>query len=258
MKKFTFFLVLFLLLFSTLVFAQDEEAQQVFIKNGDARDLVIVCTNGGNICDNTVTANITITAPNSIKIVSNQKMTADGNGNFNYTINSSQTATNGDYLVVPFFTNGTASFTKSLIFTVTPSGTLPSIQEALIYIVMFIFVAFITIMTFAWAMNIEGANQYDDMTKTLIDLNYGKYGRILLFGLSYTGLIVLAWLAWMISANILWLSFATNILKVGFLILTRVTYPLLFFIGIVIMARFINHDLKEKRLKNQGLGREHY
>lgn len=254
MRKYLILILGLLLLSSTIVLAD----QQLTIQTGTEHNFVVVCNNNGALCNSKMNGNVTIIAANQSILVNNQIMTNNSQGVYNYTLSSSQTGSLGDYLFIPTFYNIYGSFSTPLTFTVTPSGTIPSISEALIYIVMFFFVAFLTLASFIWAMNIEGANQYDDATKTLIDLNYGKYGRILLFGLSYTGLIVLSWLAWMISQNILWLGFATNILKVGFLVLTRVTYPLLFFIGIVIMARFINHDLKEKRLRKQGLGREHY
>lgn len=232
-----------------MVLAED---QSVIIKNGEARDLIVTCTYNGTFCDSTMNGNVTIVAPNGSVIINNAIMTKV-NSVYNYTLNENQTLLNGDYLFVPTFYSGAISFSDSLIFTVTPSGTEPSIGETIIYSILFVFVIIMMIGLFLWGLEMNPNNSYNLENGKLFKLNYGKYFKVFLFCMSYFAFLCAMFLTWQISLNILWLSFTSDILKTFFLIIVGVTFPIGLVLFFMILFKWTYDDFQEISFASKGL-----
>jgi hypothetical protein len=107
-------------------------AQDVIVQQNTYKDLTITCVNNETYCSTTAVCNTTIVNPNGKIVVNNKPMTKNGVA-FNYTVNSSNTDTIGEYLFNPVCLDGYTQLSKSLTFQVTPNGQLTTTGASILY-----------------------------------------------------------------------------------------------------------------------------
>lgn len=148
-------------------------------------------------------------------------------------------------------TNGLSGATR-YDFQVTPSGTIPSTAQALIYSFLILVSMFLVLISIYGAFAIDGKNEFS-MGGDLINVNFNKYYKGFLFLLSYLFMIFTTYLTWQVSAQFLLLDLGTAIFKSLFNILL-IGLPIIIFVLIIVgfmkwLADVELHKLAERNLK---------
>lgn len=249
MRKLTITIIFAMMMLLILSMTQALD-QDVYIPNSEAENLVVTCTNNGTFCSDVAVANLTIVNPNGELIINNQAMTRIGS-TFNYTINGSNTTVNGDYLFTTTINDNGNTFSKSLVFTVTPSGTEASTAQGMLYVVLLVAGLFLLGACLFGAFAVDGKNKMD-MGK-LIEVNYGKYLKIFLFGIAYLLLIFVSYMSWQISVQFLEIGFMSLVFEYLHLMLWILLGPLAFAFVILLLVKWLM-DLKLQDLAKRNLG----
>jgi len=244
-KKFIGIVILFIILMVGMVMAND-----VVVKNGDSHNFVVTCMNNGSLCSPVTTGNVTIINPDGNVLVDNLAMTNIGS-TFNYTLNSTQTSTNGDYLFIPMFNDNGTKFYNSLTFYVTPSGTEPDLTQGLMYLVMVGVCILLFGLCLYYSINVNGSNTYD-LTGKLLKVNYGKYLKVFLFNIAFVLLGGVLFFVHEISLNFLWLSFSTGIVEV-LMQIVWILVLIIFVFSLVFMTLRWILDTEIDKLATRGL-----
>lgn len=131
-NRITLTIILALILFAVNVYAEDprfigQQNQQI--------DLKEPCFNNGTYCSSSGTCNITIWRPNNAGILVNNKLMTNQVSFHNYTLNTTQTSSIGEYQTsISCCDIGLCGY-DTYTFKITPSGELYGQSETTIYAV---------------------------------------------------------------------------------------------------------------------------
>jgi len=103
-----------------------------FVKQNTNHNIIFSCDMNGGVCPNNVFCPLTITRANGTDLITSQNASNAGNGNYNYTLNVSETFTKGEYTtrvscIDPL--GRTANDTSTFIYEVNPTGIRPNDQR---------------------------------------------------------------------------------------------------------------------------------
>jgi len=183
---------------------------------------------------NTSAVNIsTISYPNSIIAISNQAMTKQG-FTFNYTF--CNTSLLGNYIYDYFDSEGVVYVND---FTISPNGSEFTIQQALIFIVLFAFFLLILIG------GIYGMQRAASGAWTIAYIC-----------LSYISLFCIFFIAWLFSSDYLWATpILTSIFWILWFTMAIGFLPFLIIISVYIIGKGVKENLI-KEYTSQGFTRE--
>ena len=219
-------------------------------KSDSSVDLKVPCSNNNQACSTNATCNITIFSPTNVLLVDNEAMNNSG-VYFNFTMPKENATSIGEYETVMFCEDNSDNDFTTFSFWVTPSGTIPSSTQGIIYGVGFIVVLALFIVCAVGAWNIDGEDKIT-MGGDIIEINDGKHIKLFLWGLSYILLWTLSFLAWMTAENFLNLGLIASFFESIFVIMKILAFPiLLLFLGIYFMKLIL--DSKLHKLQERGL-----
>jgi len=136
-----------LLLCTTLALAES----RFIAKQNTNFDIKEPCYNNGTYCSAAAVCNITVWIPNTQTILVDGRGMTNGGTFHNYTLNTSQTNTLGEYEASVKCTDGSLSNFDSFSFKVTPSGQIYEQGESMIYAIalgaMLLFVFFFIMLS---------------------------------------------------------------------------------------------------------------
>ena len=227
-----YYLIFLLLLIMPFVSGYTEvyqEDTEVDLKQG--------CYNNGTLCSSSATCNITVIDPSRLPLVNNDVMTQHiTRAYFNYTLNITQTSEVGQYEYrIVCQDTGLANF-GTFEFLVTSSGNDPSLAEVVTYGVLGMFLVFLFILSVVGVAKLPRSNKVGD--DGIIDVNFMKYVRQILFFMAYILMIGITYFAWQISENLIFLDIISNFTKVLFYLLAYTLAPAfgVFMLFVIIMA----------------------
>jgi len=179
MKKILMLLLLGIFLISFI--SSQETSLGVFELNKEI-ELIQICSNETSLCD---ACNISsVKYPNSTIIISDVPMTKR-TSDFNYTLNNSYVIVNGKYLVNGICLTASELTVWTYTFDVTLSGKLFTTQQAILYLVLDVFLIFMLMLSLWGAIILPFKNERDMSDSIIIGINYYKYLKVFLFYFSY-------------------------------------------------------------------------
>lgn len=212
-------LVVILLLCVIPIVSSAEPIQHLgTFKNSQDIEILQICSNETSLCS---FCNISsIKYPNSSIIVSNIAMTNRG-ADFNYTLTSGFTTTNGIYSVNGYCGTATEVRVFSYEFTVTPNGEPITTGKTLFYLGLF---SVAVLFLFVSLANIGRYENYS-YNMMFVALTY-------LFGMG------VLFIGWQISENFLTsIPFIANILYVMFLVAMICLFPFIIGLALYLLAK---------------------
>lgn len=245
--KSTIFLF-FLLIFLASAFAASDD---YIFKKGEQADLKILCQNDGTPCAGSSYCNISIFYPNSTIYVDNQQMQANAFYH-NYTLPNSSIL--GTYEAITYCSDGSLSGSQGFSFLINKigeqeTGTLASIYGIAAFIVFLIMLA-----TIFYAYNIEGDNKFGMGLEgePLVEIAYGKYVKILLWGFAYLMAIIFFFLLWQVSQQFIIIETMERICYLIFKIMLYMSPAWLLILVVIWGFKHIT-DSELLRLQKRGL-----
>jgi|TARA_R100000750_G_scaffold62697_2_gene57431 hypothetical protein len=113
-------------------------AENLVYVQGELADIKVPCINNNTYCSAASTCDLTVINPESVILLNNTRMTRQ-TAFHNYTLNTSDTATNGEYTRNVFCNDGTDNGFSSVSFFITPTGEKLSTSSSIGYgIILFI------------------------------------------------------------------------------------------------------------------------
>lgn len=183
----------------TIVYSQGVSAETY--RQGDIIDLKQSCIFNGAYCDNNYLCNITSTYPNGSILINNQLMTYQ-TSYYNYTLNPNFQLSLGEYQWRMMCTNGVYNGTNDYSFTITYTGTNPTITQGIIYLILLIICLFITIGLIIAAVKTPFNNITNEFN-AVVSVNGLKYLKIGLIVMVYVAMVVLSYLSYSMSKALL-------------------------------------------------------
>lgn len=219
-------------------------AQEVYQENTEV-DLKQSCYNNGTLCSGVATCNVTVINPERSILVNNKAMTQDSTlAYFNYTLSSSNISKVGNYEYRIVCQDGTLANFGTFEFLVTSSGQDPNISQVIIYAILTFLLIFMFLLSVVGGVMLPGSNEIRD--DGIIDVNYMKYAKQILFFISYLLLIGITYFTWQISENLVYLDVVGTFTSLFFYILIYSLLPtfILFMLFTIIMA------INDKKIQN--------
>lgn len=156
----------------------------------------------------------------------------------------------GSY-VYYFECNNSEAGTISTSFDIVREGYDGSLQEALIYCVLIFIVLCVIVLCVVGGLNIDGNNVFT-VGGDLVEINYGKYVKVVLFFCGYFFSWILNYFLLEVSSRFLSLDVFYNILNIVFIILTVLLIPC-FIIFVVFLVVKVSGDVELHNLAKRGL-----
>lgn len=215
-------------------------------------DFTKTCTNSSNdICQSTSACNITIRYPNSTAFASDQKMTNNANGIFNYTISEGQHDKLGRYFWDMFCCDGSDCGEAHGDYYITKTGVELTQEKAIVYVGMLGIIIFMFVVTIGGIALLPGSNTRDDDTK-LLTINKLKYLRAVLYVVGWALLMAIMFT----SANISFLYLETQLMGNFFFLFYRMmmvlSLPAMIIWFIFIFISIFN-DSETKKMIERGV-----
>jgi len=139
-------------------------------------------------------------------------------------------------------------------FRVGSNSVEASTSDAIINSILLLIFVILFVVCLAFAYNTDGENKFTmgDSGEPLIEINTGKYVKLLLYLFSYLFFWMLTWVAWQIGDMFLMSQTLTGVLRVLFIFETIVWVPLFI---IVVVIGLIKHlaDIQLEKQTRRGL-----
>ncbi len=208
------------------------------------------CHNNGSLCSSSAQCNISIINPKGINLVDNLAMTQDSSlAFFNFTINSTKTDTIGFYRYDIVCSDGGLTNFGTFNFQVTGGGVDPSLPQ------VFTNGLLLFIIVFTFGFNVWGFTRLkwtNKMDAEVITVNYMKHVKTILFFTAYMQLLFIAYIGYSMSQQLIYLDFATAMLRGIFWFLLSMVFP--FFVGLwVFTVIFLINDKKMHKAIIRGI-----
>ncbi len=183
------------LIIAVLFWVSLVSAANFVFTQGEAIDLKISCFDENNdFCNSSVICNITVLRPNHEVIINNQQMTFN-TAFFNLTLNSTDTSALGEYSTTTICTGNTTGF-STFSFDVTPTGTVLSTGESVLYLLFLFLLAVTFFTTLFWSIRLPFKN-VRNAEGEIISVNDLKYLQVFLIAITY---VLLMWIFGILQA----------------------------------------------------------
>lgn len=239
-----YLLIFGILLVLPLIFAQIYQRETVI-------DLKIPFEVNGSIPSATATCNISINYPNGTYLKENVSMTNRNNGDFNITLNATETVLIGEYEWRAFCCDGTKCAAGYGIFEITPSGTELSTAQGIIYIIFLLIAFFIFWICIYGSFKIKWRNDVDETGK-VVSINDLKWLKLFLMVFSYLTFMFIMVMTYNITENFIYLGNVSSYFYYVYLISLSVFFPIMVLMPWVVLY-IVFQDKKVKKLIQRGL-----
>lgn len=199
-----FLLSIFLISLASAISTDPATSLGVY-KQNEPLDLIQLCNNKTSICDSCNLS--TVKLPNSTTLIENVLMTKRIEY-FNFTLNSGQTDTLGEYLVNGNCHGGTEITNFVYTVRVNKTGEELSTSQGIIYVVFLIAAIFFFIMSFFVTIKIPWTHQRNQEGK-IVSINDLKFVKIFLIGITYTMLMFIFGILYNVTDSFLFLTSAS-------------------------------------------------
>lgn len=153
------------------------------------------CAFNGFPCDSTFDCRFTLTPPDKVISILNQTMTRNETI-YNITIGADNLNQIGGYKGTTFCNNATFSGNEDVFFDVTPTGTVLSTGEAILYLLFLLAVVTMFFTSLFWAIRLPFKNIVNAHNE-IISVNDLKYLKVFLSVISY---VLLMWIFGLLQA----------------------------------------------------------
>lgn len=239
-----YLLIFGILLVLPLIFAQIYQRETVV-------DLKIPFEVNGSIPSATATCNISINYPNGTYLKENVSMTNRNNGDFNITLNATETVLIGEYEWRAFCCDGTKCAAGYDSFEITPSGTELSTAQGIIYIIFLLIAFFIFWICIYGSFKIKWRNDVDETGK-VVSINDLKWLKLFLMVFSYLTFMFIMVMTYNITENFIYLGNVSSYFYYVYLISLSVFFPIMVLMPWVVLY-IVFQDKKVKKLIQRGL-----
>lgn len=206
----------------------------------------------GDLPISSLDVNITVLDPNNVALIKFEPMTFDSDSqDYYFTLAGGNLTTLGEYAYKITATNGDLNKTSEYKFEITPTGKLYTTSEGLTYILLITFLVFLFILSLYGAIKISSKNHKNEFGET-IEINWGKYSKYLLGGLSYMLFVWIIYFAWNISYGFLQLGAMTTAFYWLYRLCFAISFPVIIFILLAIILNYTS-DKKMQGYYDQGV-----
>ena len=214
-------------------------------------DFKIPCRiSDGGMCDSSFNCYLTMSYPNSSLGFNNITLTRTPSSTGYYNTSFANLPIGNYNNVEVYCTNGVLNGTESYQFSVIGDGSTPSQTEGFVYLIVVFICSLVLGLCFWGILVIKGGNTVDN-DGSVIHVNNLKYVKILLAGIAYTMLFILAYFGMNISYKILSFDLATNIFSYIFKILLYAYIPFGTLLFVFLAIKFVK-DIKINKILSMG------
>lgn len=210
-------------------------------------DFKVACSIDGARCSSSATCNINIRNPDEVYIKNYTSMTNLNNGEFNVSIAGGDLSTLGDYSFCTFCADGVNNGSVCSSFEVTPSGSILSTGEGIIYIIFICVLIFTFLLLLYGSIKIKFGN-HRAADGTIISINDLKYLKVVCMVFSYLILMAIFGIMRQITANYLYLNGASKTFQWLFWFMLSFTWPIIVFSVIMMLVMFLTGKKLNKAL----------
>jgi len=164
-----------------------QTSQDLIFENGQIVDLKVTCVIDDAYCSSIATCNLTTQSPNSSTLINNLPMT-NSIAFFNFTLNTTQTGTNGVYPSAVVCIDGASRGFQSFSYEITQTGTNLGISGGLIYGIVLIAALIVFGLSLLGAVTIPWENQRG-ADERIININQLKWVKLFLWFAAYMELL---------------------------------------------------------------------
>lgn len=220
-------------------------------QQGQGLDFKQTCTSQGRPCNATATCNVSFQFPNGTYVVNLGAMTNQFNGDFNYTLSSTDTGTQGTYVWNMYCCQIADCRESHGNFNINYIGKELTTSKAIIYIVLFGILILFFILTLFFMGKIPDGNESNESGE-IIFLSKLKYLKSVLLFFSWIILIAIFYISSNLAFAYLEEQLFAKILFVVFRISFMLTFPIIVVWFIWIFASIIQ-DKKMRGLIEKGI-----
>lgn len=196
------------------------------------------CVNLLQVCSNCTYNNITsVTYPNS-STAFNDPIEMSKNGN-QYNLTFCNTKNEGRYIVNGYGDLDGIKTVWSYTFDINPIGREYTTAQSITYIILIVLVIIILSACIIGIIKIKPKNVVSSDDR-ILEINWKKYLRWFLFGMSYICIMALSYFAWNISFAFLSFSALSGFFKMIFTMLTGLAVPIFIVSAVIIIITYIN------------------
>lgn len=242
-KKLIIFGMVFVLLISLV--------SSLTYKQSTELDFKETCTRNGVQCNSTSVCNISIKYPNSSYLITNEIMTNQNNGDFNYTLTSNQMSTIGTYTWDMYCCQATDCGEGHGTFEVNPIGVDLTTSKSIIYIILFAILIFFFVLILLGIAKLPDTNE-KDFDGNIISIGKLKYLRSVLLFIDWMILIAIFY----ISSNLAFAYLGETLFAKTLFMFFRICFlmtPIIILLWFIWIFVQIVQDKNMKRLINKGI-----
>ncbi len=225
MKKILVIFMLALLIFPIV-------SAQLIFRKGEPVELKIPANVDGSILSATALCTINVKYPNGTYLLDNETMNNLNNGEFNVSINDSQTTALGDYESSIFCVDGGQNGTSTFSFGETNSGSDLSTGQSIVYVIFLMATMFTFFIALFGAIRIPFKNTVNPEGQ-VVSVNDLKYLKVFLIFICYVLLLFIFGITKSITENFLFLNGAHKVFQFLYAIMWAFIIPFII-VGLVL------------------------
>lgn len=241
--------LLFVIFIMVMGFASSFDNIGTYKANTDL-NLNLGCSYNNTYCASTFDCNITIYNTNGI-VINNKVMSETFFPQFNYTIPASNLSKTGLYYGRQVCCSSSDCDDYSFEFEVNAQGKEYGTIQGSIYIIMVLLLCGIFGFTLYAFIKIPFGNERTS-EGNIYKINWKKYLKLFMFGISYVCFIGIFYFAWNISYGILEFEEMAGLFNFIYRTAYILIFPLMVFIFVITLINFV-HDKKLEQLIERGL-----
>lgn len=212
-------------------------------------NLSVTCTLNDIYCSTATNCNLT-SYYSGTTIINSQTMDNDGQGKVRYLIPASNNSMLGEYQATIFCTNGVYNDTSDFSYLVTQTGSNPNISQSVVYFIIIALSVGLFLLCLYGAIVISWSNGYD--LNGIIKINYGKYIKLFLIGITWFLFLAILWMGYNISTAFFYFNVGESIFRTLFYALMTVTFPIVIVLVFFTITAIVT-DKKMKKLQMRNL-----
>ncbi len=243
-------MVLFLNILLVATLASSQTQTLGMFEQNKALDLIQSCSNSTSICDS---CNITtVKNPDSSILIQNVGMQKQNY--FNYTLNSTQTTTIGEYSVSGFCMSGSQVEVFAYTYRINKTGEQLSTAEGIIYVVFLMAAILLFVSCLFLAIKIPWVHERNE-DGYIVSINDLKYVKIFMSGITYVMLLFIFGILYNVMDSFLFLVAPSKFFNWLFQIMLAFLWPVIVFSFLVAILTFWD-NVRKKALLTRGLSIE--
>lgn len=209
-------------------------------------NLNLGCSYNNTYCPSTFSCNITI-FNEAGTVINNQLMSTTNYPTYNYSISKSLINITGLYYGRQVCCGSIGCNDYSFEFKVNAQGKEYGTIEGIIYIILFAILGVMLSVSVYASLKIQWRNNRSQ-SGNVVSVNWMKYGKMVMFAVSYILFLGIVYLAYTISLGILEFTEMGKLFFVFYRLLFALTIPTMAFLFVMTLVMFVNDKNIEKNL----------